>query len=293
MKKILRSKEFISAVLIIIIVLAVFITRELSNNKSTSELRNNLDKLTLELSEKENVISALTEEKETLEEELGTTIEELEEKDDELDELENKTEDIIKLISTDEELLQKYSKVFFLNEHYQPREITQLDQKWWVNDQKLIDVNADIKNHLEDLLEDAEDDGIDLRVLSGYRSFDTQASLKYNYLVTYGSGANTFSADQGYSEHQLGTTVDFTTPELGASLTTAFDQTEAFDWLDNNAHKYGFVMSYPKGNAYYQYEPWHWRFVSEDLADELRDREIGFYDMDQREINVYLQDFFD
>jgi D-alanyl-D-alanine carboxypeptidase len=293
MKKILMSKEFISAVVIIIIIVAVLISREFLNNTNVKELKNSLDNLTLELSEKENVINILTEEKEKLEKELGTTIEELEDKEKEVDKLSDKTNEIIKLISTDEELLQKYSKVFFLNENYAPKELKAIDQKWWAISDKIIDVNSDIKKHLENLLEDAQEDGIELRVLSGYRSFSTQASLKYNYLITYGSGANTFSADQGYSEHQLGTTVDFTTPTLGANLSTSFDQTEAFKWLTENAYKYGFVMSYPKGNQFYQYEPWHWRFVSRDLADELHDEGIGFYDMDQREINKYLQDFFD
>ena len=81
----------------------------------------------------------------------------------------------------------------------------------------------------------------------------------------YGSGANSFSADQGYSEHQLGTTVDFSTSSLGGSL-NGFDQTEAYEWLDKNAHRFGFILSYSKDNAYYIYEPWHWRFVGKDLA---------------------------
>lgn len=293
MNKILKSKEFISLISIVAIVLIVFASREFFHFKDSKQLKNNLDVLVLELSEKEKTISELKSQKESLENKLGTTIEELEGKAKDLQKLNDKTEEIIELISTDEELLQKYSKVFFLNEHYTPQSISAIDKEWWVNDQKLIDVNSKIKKHLENLLEDAKDDGIDLRVLSGYRSFDTQASLKYNYTVTYGSGANTFSADQGYSEHQLGTTVDFTTPELGASLTTAFDQTKAFKWLEENAYKYGFTMSYPKGNSYYQYEPWHWRFVSKDLAKYLYRKKMNFYDMDQRDINSYLQGFFD
>jgi D-alanyl-D-alanine carboxypeptidase len=86
-------------------------------------------------------------------------------------------------------------------------------------------------------------------------------NLKSQYRVTYGAGtANSFSADQGYSEHQLGTTVDFTTPKVGGTL-TGFDKTDSYKWLQNNAYKYGFILSYPSSNGYYIFEPWHWRFV--------------------------------
>ena len=110
--------------------------------------------------------------------------------------------------------------------------------------------------------------------------------------MTFGSGANKFSAEQGYSEHQLGTTIDFTTPALGASF-SAFDTTSAYEWLQGNAHRFGFVLSYPKGNAYYIYEPWHWRFVGVELATKLHTEGKRFYDMDQREINDYLSKIFD
>lgn len=72
---------------------------------------------------------------------------------------------------------------------------------------------------MEDLLEDAKDDDAELYVKSAYRSFEEQSALKSAYSVTYGAGmANQFSADQGYSEHQLGTTVDFITKGLGGKL---------------------------------------------------------------------------
>ncbi len=52
-------------------------------------------------------------------------------------------------------------------------------------------------------------------------------------------------------------------------------------------------MSYPKSNIYYQYEPWHWRFVGEDLAEDLHDDKKNFYELDQREIDKYLIKIFD
>jgi D-alanyl-D-alanine carboxypeptidase len=130
-------------------------------------------------------------------------------------------------------------------------------------------------------------------VVSAYRSFGEQSSLKASYKRTYGAGtANSFSADQGYSEHQLGTTIDFTTTILGANF-AGFDKSDAYEWLLDNAYKYGFIISYPKTNAYYTYEPWHWRFVGVELATKLHDDNQHFYDLDQRAINGYLVNLFD
>jgi LAS superfamily LD-carboxypeptidase LdcB len=197
-----------------------------------------------------------------------------------------------KLSKTDEELLQKYSKVYFLNENYIPSRLSSIDPDFVYPAGNELEIHADVRSHLMDLLEDAKDDGIDLLVASSYRSFYEQASLKGSYTVQYGTGANRFSADQGYSEHQLGTTVDFTTSKIGGAFST-FEASAAYAWLTANAYKYGFVLSYPKGNAYYIFEPWHWRYVGEDLAERLHEDGKSFYDLDQREIDKYLVKLFD
>lgn len=197
-----------------------------------------------------------------------------------------------KLSKIDPELLQKYSKIYFLNEHYIPAKIEQIAASSTFKTDEPEFINAQVAPFLTDLLEAAQEDGINLLVVSAYRSFMEQKGLKSAYTTLYGSGANTFSADQGYSEHQLGTTVDFTTAEIGGGL-TGFQNTEAYAWLQEHAHKYGFVLSYPKDNAYYIFEPWHWRFVGEKLADDLYDDGTFFYDLDQRDIDKYLISLFD
>ncbi len=198
-----------------------------------------------------------------------------------------------KLSKTDPELLQKYSKVFFLNEHYQPANLTKIAEEFLKNPEKEVYVHKDVSSYLKRLMERAENDGLNLQILSAFRSFGDQTSLKSNYVFTYGAGtANQFSADQGYSEHQLGTTVDFTTPTLGDTL-IGFQNTPEYEWLTENAYRYGFTLSYPPNNSYYQYEPWHWRFVGQDLARYLDRENIYFYGLDQRTINEYLISIFD
>jgi len=152
--------------------------------------------------------------------------------------------------------------------------------------------HTDALPFLEEMLEEAKDDDIELGIVSAYRSFDFQRTLKAAYVVQYGAGANKFSADQGYSEHQLGTTVDFSTPALGGGL-SGFNKTEAYEWLQDNAYKYGFTLSYPEGNSFYVYEPWHWRFVGKDLARKLHRSDSFFYDLPQRDIDEYRLEMFD
>ena len=196
-----------------------------------------------------------------------------------------------KLANTDRELLAKYSKVYFLNELYTPKYSITIPTIYTLEPQKEKMISVDVWPFLKKMLDDAQLANVDLKIISAFRSFDTQSTLKSGYKVTFGSGASTFSADQGYSEHQLGTTVDFTTVKLGLD-NTAFAKTASYTWLTENAYKYGFILSYPKGNTYYIFEPWHWRFVGKALALRLHDEKKNFYDMPQRDINEYLLTLF-
>ncbi len=209
-----------------------------------------------------------------------------------IDEVTNTVETLQRLTKTDPELLQKYSKVYFLNENYTPSALTEIDSKYLYDKNKHLQFHDRAWIFLKKLLDDAQESGNPLLVISAYRSFGTQATLKSSYKVTYGAGsANSFSADQGYSEHQLGTTIDFTTTKVGSSF-SGFQNTGAFTWLEDNAYKYGFILSYPKNNSYYVYEPWHWRFVGLDLATSLHNNHQNFYDLDQRQVSSYLANFF-
>lgn len=217
----------------------------------------------------------------------------LSELQDEYGNISNNLEELEKLSEADPKLLQKYSKIFFLNEHYTPERLTSIPEKWAYHEDRVERIHAEVWPFLEELLEDAKDDDIELFIKSGFRSFEEQANIKSAFTVTYGAGtANTFSADQGYSEHQLGTTVDFMTTGIDGVL-ERFGETEAYEWLLANAHEYGFTLSYPEGNDYYVFEPWHWRFVGTDLARRLENNDQGFYDLEQRTIDTYLIDLFE
>lgn len=209
-----------------------------------------------------------------------------------MSEIEGAVEILEKLNKTDPELLQKYSKVYFLNENYVPETLVKISSQYTYNPDKEYLFYLKTLPFLQNLISAATRSDINIKIISAYRSFGTQSELKSNYKMIYGSGSNQFSADQGYSEHQLGTAVDLTTPEIGATF-SGFEKTEAYQWLLDNAYQYGFILSYPENNSYYQFEPWHWRFVGRSLADKLRQDGKNFYDLDQRELDQYLLFFFD
>ena len=197
-----------------------------------------------------------------------------------------------KLSETDPELLKKYSKVYFLNENYAPAQLSGIDARYIFEKNKPQLIHASVLPRLIGLLDAASVEGVKLQIVSGFRNFYEQAEIKTGYKIIYGSGANQFSADQGYSEHQLGTAVDFTDPAT-KGLFLSFEKTDTYKWLTDNAHRFGFVLSYPKGNAYYVFEPWHWRFVGTTLATRLHEDGTYFYDLTQRNIDSYLITIFD
>lgn len=130
-------------------------------------------------------------------------------------------------------------------------------------------------NDLKNLVYDANRDGIDLSIRSGYRSFNTQINT-YNYWLKANGGnvgaTDTISARAGHSQHQLGTVVDFSSSEIQDGIGGQFASTDASKWLAENAWKYGFVIAYPAGyeaTTGYSYESWHYRYIGKENAKEM------------------------
>jgi len=137
-------------------------------------------------------------------------------------------------------------------------------------------VRARMIKDLKALAKAARKAGKPLAVRSAWRSYGYQQALFDSYVRRNGRAqALKFSARPGHSEHQLGTTVDFTVGP-GAPLSSKFGDTPSGKWLAKNGWKYGFIMSYPKGKKHascYGYEPWHWRYFGRKLAGKIYDSE--------------------
>lgn len=141
-------------------------------------------------------------------------------------------------------------------------------------------VHEDLVENLKAMFSDAENEDVHLAVTSGYRKPDIQKYLYDFWLDIEGTSALDEIAEPGASEHQLGTTVDLTDASIKyAGVDDRFADSKGGKWLQQNAHKYGFIMSYPedkKDITGYEFEPWHWRFVGTDVATKLYDRELTF-----------------
>ncbi len=119
--------------------------------------------------------------------------------------------------------------------------------------------------------------GLDLRLMSAYRSYGRQAYLHANAVAAQGARQRT-TAPAGASEHQTGLAVDFGQATTGAcNITACFAGTREGRWLRRNAHRFGFVLRYPVGGVRmtgYAHESWHFRSVGRPLAGHLHRERI-------------------
>ena len=114
--------------------------------------------------------------------------------------------------------------------------------------------------------QNAVNDGIEIWVVSAYRSYLHQANIIANKLVQglLLTDVLRVSALPGFSEHHTGCALDLTSNEEKEILSEQFETTKAFTWLKKNAQRFGFYMSYPKNNSYgFIYEPWHWCYQAQ------------------------------
>ena len=131
---------------------------------------------------------------------------------------------------------------------------------------------------LEQMFAAAKQQGINLEVVSAYRSYSYQQTLYEGYVGSVGqAAADQESARAGYSEHQTGLSVDIGGVDDVCILSQCFGTTPEGEWLAANAYQYGFILRYPQGLENitgYEYEPWHFRYVGTALSEEMHKENI-------------------
>ncbi len=178
----------------------------------------------------------------------------------------------------DLEMLMNVNKFYALSETYTPENLKNIDLTYAYDEEgknKLIDYAYD--KFLE-LWQAANDQGFYLMVTSSYRDYESQKEI-YDYRVsTWGERkADETAARPGHSEHQTGLVIDMTSKT--EPLADSFTDSEAYEWLKENAYKYGFIERYPEGKTYltgYNPESWHWRYVGLEAAKTMHDEDITF-----------------
>lgn len=160
---------------------------------------------------------------------------------------------------------------------YQPENLV------WTTVSRTFDMQLEenASNALKAMFDLAKADGINLILTSAYRDFAKQAELFEKQVVKRGGSyeiANQYVALPGESEHQTGLVVDITCVRMNYQLNYTFEDTVEFEWLDANAHKFGYIMSYPKDRVEdtgYTYEPWHYRYVgSVEVATFIKENDM-------------------
>ncbi len=163
-------------------------------------------------------------------------------------------------------LINKYN---ILNKDAEFDDLVNIETNYATENQKIRKVAY---TPLVNMIEAAKKDGITLKVISSYRTYDKQDFLFNNSVNKNGlEHALLYSAKPGYSEHELGLAVDLNTTD------NSFKDTKEYEWLKNNSYKYGFIHRYKKDKENitgFAFEPWHYRYVGIDVATKIFEEDI-------------------
>ncbi len=148
--------------------------------------------------------------------------------------------------------------------------LEEIDEKYR-NNNNVTKIHRDVYPYITAMVAAAQADGVDLRVWSPFRDYNTQNILFQNQVNKVGGDeekAATVVARPGTSEHNTGLCADFNMAD------DKFESTEMYTWMCENAEDYGFILRYPKEKEHITgviYESWHWRFVGINNAKEINE----------------------
>ncbi len=164
------------------------------------------------------------------------------------------------------------NKEYALSDQFVPADLVRPNVSFSFGDQKLEQslLRKDTALALENMFAEAKKAGIELFAVSGYRSFSRQKTLFDAEVSKVGEKkAEQAVAVPGTSEHQSGLAMDIAGRSTNFYLTADFTNTLEGKWLAENAHRFGFILRYPKGKeniTHYEFEPWHFRYVGVKAA---------------------------
>lgn len=123
---------------------------------------------------------------------------------------------------------------------------------------------------------------LNLVIFSAYRTYSYQSNLYHT------SNHKEYIAKPGHSEHHTGEAIDIAT--LSTGLTEHFEKTKEYVFLKNNAHRFGFILRYPKDKIEltgYNYEPWHFRYVGVTIATYIYEHNITLEEYIYQFVEIY------
>ena len=165
------------------------------------------------------------------------------------------------------------NKHFYLNDKFEPDNLVKIDGKYASEDD--MKLNKEAYNAFISLNNDATKAGMGLVINSAYRSYQDQQDISDLYLKSYGQNyVDKFVAKPGFSEHQTGLCFD-----IGSTTSNVFAKSKEYEWMINNAYKYGFVQRFTpefEDITGFKAESWHFRYVGFKIAKEMHDKNMSF-----------------
>lgn len=136
---------------------------------------------------------------------------------------------------------------------------------------------------LEEMFKGAKNDGMELYLVSAFRSSTYQEGLFNNSLISKGrEHTEKYIAKPNHSEHQTGLVADISTKSMNFELEPPFKDTKEGQWLAANSYKYGFILRYKEGRENetgYSFEPWHFRYVGKEVSEYIHKNNLILEDL--------------
>ncbi len=199
--------------------------------------------------------------------------------------LDLKAYSVTKEVEDPNNLLVLVNKYNFLPNNYKPEDLTYVLGAYGNN----VPMREVIKEPFIELQKAAEEEiGIILKPTTAFRDQSFQNTLYNNYVAKDGvEAADTYSARPGFSEHQTGLAIDLKNTLISSS--TRLNDSD-FEWLSNNAHRFGFIIRYPKEKVDitgYQFENWHIRYVGLNIAKTIYENNLTL----EEYIDLYITEY--
>ena len=178
----------------------------------------------------------------------------------------------IELIKNPDDILTLVNKNNKLPSIYVPDDLIEIPTSMSYNGKFM---RKEVLDAFNKLWKEAKKNRYKITIVSAYRDYEYQDKLFKQYVQEKGlKYALNCSAKAGHSEHQTGLAIDVMGSNGDYNL---FDESNEFNWMKEHAHKYGFILRYPKGKEHitgFKYEPWHYRYIGTTLATYLYENNL-------------------
>ncbi len=177
-------------------------------------------------------------------------------------------------------VIDEFDDYVLVNKHrqlsslYVPDDLVTIDADYVKADGD-IEIERNVAQAFYKMAEAASEDGMELMVSSGYRSYKDQEEVTNTYLELYGQNyVDNYVAKPGFSEHQTAMSLD-----IASKSVDTFVNSDEYSWMMDNAYKYGFILRYPKSKediTGYKCEAWHYRYVGKKIAKYIKEHNITY-----------------